>query len=188
VTAADGSTPVKVDACSACWNSLHDHKRMSKTALANNLFRGPIPKELQDLTLAEQILISRYRTHVFLIKLVGDSGKGDPATKQTGLKGTVCSFEQQIEKAVDLLPSSPDTLVDHVAVLFVGVKKPNAKAFKYVLEVLIEKVRAALAFLAKHIPAYRKIVSQAAIDALPAWGIPKAVEESIVHAAIKRRK
>jgi hypothetical protein len=181
------ATPtVKVHVCTECWDSLNDHGgngRMPKVALANNLFRGPVPKELEGLTLAEQILISRYRTRVYLIKLVADGGKGDPATRQTALKGSVCSFEQHVDKAINLLPSSPDTLVDQVAVLFVGVTKPKAADFRKVLEVRREKVRAALMFLAKHIPAYRNIISQAAIDKLPESGVPQVVADTIVHAA-----
>jgi hypothetical protein len=129
-TSTNAGTGVIVHTCDSCWSSLDKTRRMPALALANNLFRGPVPPELQGLTLAEQILISRYRARVFLVKLLGDSGKSDPATRQTALKGTVVSFEQDTVKAIDTLPASVDSLVDQIAVLYVGTKKPDPKAFK----------------------------------------------------------
>ena len=105
------------------------------------MFRGPTPPELEGLTLTEQLLISKYRTRVFLVKLRDTSGKGDPAARQEALKGSVTSFEHETEQAVEMLPAAPDSLVDQVAVLFVGTKKPHPDAFKRILEVRREKVR-----------------------------------------------
>jgi hypothetical protein len=129
VTAA-GQTSTTMSVCKECWSVLQTQSRRSKQSLSNNLFRDPTPPALSGLTLAEEMLISRYRTRVFLVKLVGDSGRGEPGTQQTGYKGSVVSFEQENLQAVDLLPSLPDTLLDQFAVFFVGTKKPKPEAFK----------------------------------------------------------
>ena len=183
VVAADTGNAVQmqINTCKSCWSRLQ-HGLVPKCALANNMFRGPTPPELEGLTLTEQLLISKYRTRVFLVKLRDTSGKGDPAARQEALKGSVTSFEHETEQAVEMLPAAPDSLVDQVAVLFVGTKKPHPDAFKRILEVRREKVRQALTFLAVHIPLYKTCVSQAQIDALPENGIPDSLRETIVHA------
>ena len=179
---SDSGTTVKVSVCTSCWHALSTFDSRPKQSLSNNLYRGPMPPALAGLTLAEEQLIARFRTRVFLVKLVGDKGKGEPGTQQTGYKGSVVSFEQESTKAIEKLPSLPDTLVDDFAVLFVGTKKPNPEQFKYVLNVRRNKVRQALKFLADHIPAYAASVSEENINQLPEDGIPAALEAAIVHA------
>lgn len=115
---------VYIRVCCDCWTSIQA-KRTPKFALANNMFRGPIPNELQDLSLSEEILISKYRTRIYMVKLVGENKQGDPSCRQTGYKGSIISFEQEAEKAIEKLPADLNVLVDHIAVLFVGTKRPH---------------------------------------------------------------
>jgi hypothetical protein len=55
-------------ACPACVESL-DKKHMPTLALANGLWIGDIPGELQDLTYAEQLLIAKVRHNRCIVKV-----------------------------------------------------------------------------------------------------------------------
>ncbi|KAF8316242.1 uncharacterized protein EI90DRAFT_2841303, partial [Cantharellus anzutake] len=58
--------------CTDCHRSLKHH-RLPNTAVANDLFFGPIPPELVNLILIEEALIARWCAKSWIIHLHDDS-------------------------------------------------------------------------------------------------------------------
>jgi len=83
------------DICNKCKRSL-DADRIPKHALANNLWIGDVPRELQDLTLPEWVLIAKYYPAAYIIKLFPKK-KGfyswDQNKMHNGLKGNVSTYK-----------------------------------------------------------------------------------------------
>jgi hypothetical protein len=63
---------VMISICKSCDRCLKRH-RLPNTAVANDLFFGPVPAELSDLTLIEEVLIARCRAKSWIIHLRDDS-------------------------------------------------------------------------------------------------------------------
>ena len=129
--------------CNTCLTSLKKDK-LPKFSIANNFQIGKTPIELTGLTLAEKLLISKYRPKMYVVKL---RASGGPQTQQRGLKGNTITFPQDIVKIATTLPANPDILVDHIRVVFIGKRKPTPEMLKKVLTVRRNKVYDALNFL-----------------------------------------
>ncbi|CAK5270215.1 unnamed protein product [Mycena citricolor] len=83
-----------VHVCAHCYCSLvANDNRPPKFALANNLWLGPVPWQLQKLTFPEQLLIALVYPRVFVFKLHPRVGGRDPTKLQRGMRGTVSSYE-----------------------------------------------------------------------------------------------
>jgi len=80
--------------CSVCVESL-DNERVPILALANNLWIGEIPDELQGLTYAEQLLIARVRHNRCIVKVLSGMFK---------MRANAISFSNPIPKIYNVLP------------------------------------------------------------------------------------
>ena len=67
VVTADGHVSALL-LCGQCWGSLKK-ERMPDLSLANHLFLGIVPAELQDLTVVEEAMIARCRAKSWIIQL-----------------------------------------------------------------------------------------------------------------------
>lgn len=73
-------------------------------SLANNMWIGPIPNELNSLTFPEQLLLSHLYPRVFLFKLYLKKGySGDPNTLQRGMRGTVSTFALDLSSIASMV-------------------------------------------------------------------------------------
>ncbi|KAK6987623.1 hypothetical protein R3P38DRAFT_3374591 [Favolaschia claudopus] len=104
----------KVRVCRECSESLiksGDHP--PKHALANNLWIGRTPWQLQILTFPEQLLIALLYPRVYVFKLHPRCpGRKDPSTLQRGMRGTVSTYNLDSDGiasmlAGDLMPRPP---------------------------------------------------------------------------------
>ncbi|KAF8977319.1 hypothetical protein BDQ17DRAFT_1184397, partial [Cyathus striatus] len=78
-------------------------------SLANNLWVGAMPWELQKLSFAEQLLIAHVYPRVFTFKLYPKKAGGSRENLQRGMRGNVSSFELNVEDMTkmvhgDLMP------------------------------------------------------------------------------------
>ncbi|KAJ7922636.1 hypothetical protein B0H13DRAFT_1865650 [Mycena leptocephala] len=96
----DSMEPVLV-VCKTCRSEL---KRgiVPRRAMANHNFLGPVPPELQDLTVVEQAMIARCRSKCWIIQLREDDDSGLPNI-QRGFKGHIIVYPQQPTKAKPLI-------------------------------------------------------------------------------------
>ena len=162
-----------VNCCTTCLQYLQK-KKLPPLSIANSFQIGRTPPELSDLTLPEKLLISVNRPKIHVIKLRSSSG---PGTRQRGLIGNTITFPQNIVQIAESLPASPDILVDHLRVVFLGNTRPTHEALKKVLTVRRQKVFDAIAFLIANNPLYSD-VTLSTVD-LPENDIPEQILETL---------
>lgn len=157
---------------------------MPKFAMANDLWIGPSPPELQDLTLGEQLLISRARTYSKLLRLGTRTSSTD--TRQRGMRGNTVSFPQDPAGVLKLLPQL-NALQEFVTIVFTGADVNVLKNSKD-LSVRQWKVRQALQWLKANNDAYADmVIDEAALGDLPApcEGDDGSVMETVIAAVVQ---
>ena len=87
--------------------------KLPKFALANNLYLGPIPKELQHFTSIEQVCIANARIKMNIYKFNTYS-----SGKVLKFRGNVIAFPQDPKQLLNILPDIPDS--ETYQILFVG--------------------------------------------------------------------
>ncbi|KAF8526435.1 hypothetical protein JB92DRAFT_3108230 [Gautieria morchelliformis] len=105
--------------CEQCWKSLSStSNHPPKLSLANQMWIGSIPWQLQALTFSKQLLIAFVYPGVFVFKLYPrrrTKQPFDPDTLQRGMKGNVSSYEMNIPELSEmiegnLMPRPPQIL------------------------------------------------------------------------------
>ncbi|KAG8730428.1 hypothetical protein FRC12_020274 [Ceratobasidium sp. 428] len=188
-TELDSSNPI-ADICKDCLNDLQGSSDLPpKYSLANNLWVGEIPWEIERLTLAEHLLIARYFPRILVIKLYprGRSQRNLPADQvQTGLRGNVTTFELNSAAIADmisgkLMPQKCDILASILSVTFIGRAKIRDPNTLHMLRVRRGPVTDALKWLKENNPKYYGdiIIDQARLAALPSDGLPDAIKVGI---------
>ncbi|KAK6992015.1 hypothetical protein R3P38DRAFT_2571602 [Favolaschia claudopus] len=111
--------------CSECLIKSGDHP--PKHALANNLWIGRAPWQLQILTFPEQLLIALLYPRFYVFKLHPRCpGRKDPSTLQRGMRGTVSTYDLDSDGiasmlAGDLMPRPPAVLASVISVTYIGL-------------------------------------------------------------------
>ncbi|KAG8720194.1 hypothetical protein FRC09_009959 [Ceratobasidium sp. 395] len=173
--------------CKECLDELKQPARDTppKHSLANNLWVGEIPWELECLTFAEQLLIARIYPRVFIMKLYpkDQSGRNLPGDQvNSALRGNVTSFELNgpaIANMVagQLMPQPVSVLASTLSITFVGrgkLKDPNTLNMLRVRRNAIEN---ALIWLQKNNPKYYGDIKidKTRLRDLPSDGVPEAI-------------
>jgi hypothetical protein len=182
------STEMPVHVCNSCRCALVLKKevKMPRFALANDLWGGPIPDELRELTMGEVICISRARTYSKLIRIGRWQGQGNDDSRQRAQRGNTVSFPQEPAQLLNVLPRVA-TLTDFVTVILSG---PDNIALRHVKELHVRqwKIRRALQWLILHNPEYKEVViDHDALHDLPGadygsnGGIPTILIDAAVH-------
>jgi len=170
----------KVDMCTIC-QKCHDalsKEHIPKFSVANNMWLGDVPAELQGLTIPEEKLISLYRHNSCIIKL--HSPFHSTTTAQTALKGNCITFLQNLPNIVDSLPLTLDDLCDTLKVIFIGARPPDRIQLKKVLTVRKEKIVQALRWLKKHNILYQKVnINLQNINQLPEDDVPECIMSTL---------
>ncbi|KAL1709670.1 hypothetical protein EV121DRAFT_194321 [Schizophyllum commune] len=125
---------MRVVVCHECHRSLiEDGDKPPKFSLANDMWIGPIPHEVEELTIPEQLLLALVIPRVFVFKLRPKLwSPSDPDMLQRGMRGNVSSYELDQEGIVamvagDMLPRPVSHLPSVLSVTYVGPGKlpPN---------------------------------------------------------------
>ena len=153
------------DICRTCLTSVKKNQ-LPRSALANGLWLGKVPNELQNLTWAEERLISKVRTNNFYIKVSKSGFKK--------IKNHVVSFENPTQAIYNTLPPSKEELDACIAVMFVGADKPSTKELNNTPFVVRRtKVQKALEWLKmNHCDYYDLDISQKNLNEYPEEGFP----------------
>ena len=117
-----------VKVCSNCLKELHSESdKPPAFSLANNLWIGRIPWELQVLTFPEQLLIALLYPRVYVFKLFPKDVHYRPEDSmlQRGMRGTVSTYDLNMDGAVsmvqgDLMPRPTVILPSVISVTFIG--------------------------------------------------------------------
>lgn len=163
--------------CFKCFESL-SKRSIPKFSPANGVWLGPIPLELQGLTIPEEKLISLYRHNSCIIKL--QSPFHSATTAQTAIKGNCISFLQNTSSIATSLPLALDDLCETIKVIFVGSQPPKRIQLRKTLAVRKKRVVQALHWLKKNNPLYRTIeIDPVNIDRLPEDDVPEPIMSTI---------
>ncbi|PSS37384.1 hypothetical protein PHLCEN_2v774, partial [Hermanssonia centrifuga] len=101
--------------CMKCHNAIKGN-RLNRDALANGLWIGEVPQELQELNFVEKILVARYRHNVCVVRV--DKG-------QRKMCANAVVFPQPVAKLCNVLPPPRADIDECLAVLFTGSCRPG---------------------------------------------------------------
>ena len=172
---------VTLDLCASCLRGLQ-RRVLPKHALANQLYVGPIPKELSELTMVEESLIVHARAKSWIVKLhETESGKTLPTAQRT-LKGHTIIYPQEPEKLSTVLPPPVEDAVTFICVVFVGSTRVTSEWLRTEAKLLVvrhEKVYAALKWLKANNPLYRDV--EIALKNLETYPVNNVLPYQIEH-------
>jgi hypothetical protein len=154
--------------CHTCIASL-EKKKLPTLALANGLWVGEIPDELQDLTYAEQLLIARVRHNRCIVKVSSGMYK---------MHANAISFSNPMPKIYNVLPPPIEEMDEVLAFIYTGPCKPTKADFKRTpMLVRRLKVSKALYWLKlNHIDYYDCEISEKNLASYPEDGPPVVVD------------
>lgn len=128
--------------CSACVNIMRRGK-VPKNALANGLWLGDVPEELQGLSWMEKQLIARISTNTCVIRV--------HASKLYKMKTNVVCRAIPMKKIYDVLPPKREEFEEILAILFIGPAAPTPKEYRRTpLLIRRDKVATALEWLKRN--------------------------------------
>ena len=153
--------------CKSCYSSLNKGK-MPLHALANGKWIGAVPKELSDLSFAEQLLVSRVRHNRCIVRVSSGMHK---------MRANAITFENPTPKVYDMLPPPIEDLDEVLAFIYTGPCKPTKADFERTpLLVRKNKVRDALEWLKlNHSDYYDLEISYRNLDEYPEDGPPVSI-------------
>jgi hypothetical protein len=177
-----------VDLCQECLGRLNNGRR-PKLSLANGMWVGSVPAELQDLTLPERILISLAFPAAYVVKLY-PSGKRGAGWQQdrlnSGLRGNVSSYkldQQQISDMVGVgltVPPPASILSATLAITYIGSNNLPKRCLPGTFRVRRHRVARALQWLKANNPLYSNVqISSERLDQLPTNAVPNEVLETL---------
>lgn len=156
-------------------------KSPPRLALANQLWIGPVPWQLQILTFPEQLLVSLIFPRVFVFKLFPKrvGGVRDVSSLQRAMRGHVSSYEldsQGIMSMVEgkLMPRPPVILATLISVTFIGLGTLPKDWIHSTFRVRRQVVFDALSWLKQNNPTYYGDIeiSTSRIQDLPGDDVP----------------
>lgn len=178
----DGDGPSAVaNVCNGCVRDLSQTTSQPPPySLANNLWVGPIPWQLQVLTFPEQQLIALLYPRVYVIKLFPKDRRAqyEECTLQTALRGNVSTYALNMAKIADmvdgrLMPRPPAILANLISITFVGRGRLQKNHLRTTYRVRRQVVADALRWLKSHNRYYYNIdISDARLASLPEDDVP----------------
>ncbi len=175
--------------CDPCSSALL-RNQTPQLSLANDMWIGDIPLELQILTLSECILVTCYFPAVYIIKLYPkkkDACTWASANLHSGLWGNVSTYCLNTDDIVKMtcdqvMPPSVSILTATIGVTFVGPKNLPEKTMPGFLQVNRTHMCVALQWLKKNNPIYHHIIiSPSRLNELPINGIPHEITSLARH-------
>jgi hypothetical protein len=180
----------QVRICRTCLRDLQNSSnKPPRFALANNLWIGRIPWQLEVLTFAEQLLIAHVYPRVYTFKLFPKKigGHRDHANLQRGMRGNVSSYELNMDSIRsmlegNLMPRPPEILASIITITFIGVGDLPKKSLWNTFRVRRHAVSEALCWLRENNPKYYGNVEMSSerLRLLPEEDIPQAIID-VVH-------
>ncbi len=190
VTATDGGNEI-VNICAECLKHLSsDVEGPPALSLANNMWIGCIPWELQVLTVPEQLLIALVHPRIYVFKwfLKNQDFHPDPASLQRGMRGNVSTYAQDIDGVTSmvegrLLPQPLDILSSVITVTYIGKGQLPKPTLHSTFRVRRKVIRDALLWLKIHNSKYYGDISidESRLALYPEDGVPMQIEDVIRH-------
>ncbi|RHZ88922.1 hypothetical protein Glove_19g13 [Diversispora epigaea] len=156
--------------CNICYTYLRKDK-IPPLSLVNNMWIGPTPPCLQDLTIPEQLIISPSYLCINLIQLT------DKRHTYHKLRGHIITLPQNPISLVNVLLLPIYRLCEYLKVVFVGKGKPPVNLLKKILQVRKSRITAALKWLFEHNVLFKNNFNfdKNSLDLLPEGEISKSL-------------
>lgn len=178
-----------VNLCTSCLDDLQSTKdRPPHYSLANDLWIGHVPWELQVLTFPEQLLIALLYPRVFVFKLFPKKigGVRDASACQRAMRGNVSTYALDMKGIASmiegsLMPRPPAILASLISVTFIGTGQLPKNWLRSIFRVRRAVVFEALRWLKENNPTYYGDIeiSPERIQLLPEDDIPPEVENLV---------
>jgi hypothetical protein len=178
-----GQTLVTI--CSKCVHKLRKSSDLPPPlSLANNLWIGKVPWQLQVLTFSEQLLIARLYPRVYVFKLFPKNREGgfNADQLQRGMHGTVSTYDLDIDGIASmiegrLMPQSPAVLASVISVTFMGLGELPKCWLRSTFRVRRQSVFEALKWLKENNQKYYGDIdiSTERIELLPEDDVPQEI-------------
>ncbi|KZS93688.1 hypothetical protein SISNIDRAFT_474240 [Sistotremastrum niveocremeum HHB9708] len=161
----DGNSVLTI--CGDCDDSLHK-KQVPKFSLRNNLYRGTLPVDLQDLTWIEEKVCAIYRTTAVVTKLHYVDSPENPYV----LRGNTCAFDTNFVSTATVLPRTPADVLGTLSVVFVGPHEIKLTKLGTIFRVRKAKICRFLNWLRANNPLYKDIpIDEATLALFPDDGV-----------------
>ena len=169
--------------CKSCFTDLSGSSNdiPPMLSLANNMWIGRVPWQLEILTLPKSLLIAHLFPHVYVIKMYPKAyrGSADPSYLQHGLRGNVSTYELNVPDVASmvqgkLMPQFVDILPKIVVLSYIGKGHLPKNFLHSTFRVHRQAVMDALWWLKEHNPKYygHIEISRERLDSLPDDDIP----------------
>jgi hypothetical protein len=178
-----------VKICADCFKDLErDIETPPKFSLANNLWIGRVPWELDRLTLPEQLLIAHLYPRVYVFKLYPKFyfRQSDRLTLQRGMRGNVSTYKLNTDDMTsmikgNLMPRPPSILASIISVTFIGLGAIPDRGIHTIFRVRRYVVLQALQWLKKNNPKYYGAIEidMDQINNLPEDDVPSEITSAI---------
>lgn len=163
--------------CDECIGTLKKNK-IPRLSLANNLYRGRLPDEFNDLTWVEEMMCARYLSTAVIARL--DLGHD----KYPGriLRGNTCAHEMNTLSTAQVLPRTPDNINGLISVVFLGPILPSERDLEEPFYVRRDKVWRFLQWLKENNELYMDLALDPEVMKLyPSEGILPGLMNRIIH-------
>ncbi|EKM53165.1 uncharacterized protein PHACADRAFT_99731, partial [Phanerochaete carnosa HHB-10118-sp] len=108
--------------CSKCHDSCLQERRIPHLALANGLWIGQVPLQLQGLLWTEQLLIAKVIRNYCVVRV--------SKSKMHKLRANAVCRAVSMPKILSVLPPKREELDDVLAFLYIGPTRPTPKDYK----------------------------------------------------------
>lgn len=176
-----------VRVCKQCIEELgKDGDRPPPLSLANNMWIGRIPWQLQVLTFPEQLLIALIYPRVYVFKLFPKKMGGRREALQRAMRGNISSYELSADGIASMLegrlmPRPPAILASVISVTFIGLEELPKNWLRTTFRVRRHFVAEALRWLKQHNPKYygNIKISDSRIQQLPDDDVPEEISSLV---------
>ena len=167
----------QIQLCQFCHSDLQQN-RLPKYALANDLYRGILPAEFDDLTWVEEMVCSLYRNTAHVTRLYQSTDPKQPKV----FHGNTCAHEMNTTSTASVLPRSPSDVNDLLSVVFIGPGKFSVNMMGPQYRIRKMKVWRFLIWLSHHNILYRHVLLDEKIMQLyPEDGMLPGIEDRLIH-------
>ncbi|KAG2356434.1 hypothetical protein BDR07DRAFT_1453399 [Suillus spraguei] len=135
-----------MNVCADCFTALSKDNRVSRFALANNLYRGEFPKYFEDLTWVEEKICAIYSITAHVTRLFQSS---DPLQPKV-FHGNICAHDMNVVSTASVLPRTPADINGFLSIIFVGPGKFKPDQMGPMFRVWNEKNWSFLVWLKHH--------------------------------------
>lgn len=182
---ADDGNETMVRVCSTCMADLESTRdKPPRFSLANNLWTGRVPWQLQTLTFPEQLLIALLYPRIYVFKLYPKDPqfRPDPATLQRAMRGTVSTYDLNIDGVSsmvqgNLLPRLPSILPSVISITFIGRGTLPKRYLRSIFRVRRHFIFEALTWLKTNNPRYygNIVIDPVRLGQLPEDDVPDEI-------------